>query len=84
VQHGQTVANLPKAVSMDEIALAEALTLLAEKGKVLKPMRGAKKGGAKKPAAPKAAAPVAVAAAKAPAVKKMAKPKAKVTAKKKA
>jgi len=88
VQHGQTVANLPKAVSMDEIALAEALTLLAEKGKVLKPMRGAKKGGAKKAAAPKAAAAVAVAAAKAPAVKKTAakkkaKPKAKVIAKKK-
>jgi DNA topoisomerase-1 len=88
VQHGQTVANLPKAVSMDEIALAEALTLLAEKGKVLKPMRGAKKGAAKK-AAPKATAPVAVAAAKAPVVKKTAakkkaKPKAKTAAGKKA
>jgi DNA topoisomerase-1 len=82
VQHGQTVANLPKAVSMDEIALAEAVALLAEKGKVLKPMRGGKKGAAKKAAAPKAAAAVAVAAAKAPAVKKTAakkkaKPKAK-------
>jgi DNA topoisomerase-1 len=88
VQHGQTVANLPKAVSMDEIALAEALTLLAEKGKVLKPMRGGKKGAAKK-AAPKAAAAVAVAAAKAPVVKKTAakkkaKPKAKAAAGKKA
>ncbi len=89
VQHGQTVANLPKSVSMDEIALAEALTLLAEKGKVLKPMRGGKKGAAKKAAAPKAAAAVAVAAAKAPAVKKTAakkkaKPKAKAAAGKKA
>jgi len=84
VQHGQTVANLPKSVSMDEIALAEALTLLAEKGKVLKPMRGGKKGAAKK-AAPKAAAPVAAATAKAPAVKKTAaKKKAKPKAKKKA
>jgi DNA topoisomerase-1 len=89
VQHGQTVANLPKAVSMDEIALAEAVALLAEKGKVLKPMRGGKKGAAKKPA-PKAAGPVAVAAAKAPAVKKTAvkktaaKKKAKPKAKKKA
>jgi len=81
VQHGQTVANLPKAVSMDEITLPEALTLLAEKGKVLKPMKGGKKGGAKKAASPKAAAPVAVAAAKAPAVKKTA---AKKKAKKKA
>jgi DNA topoisomerase-1 len=86
VQHGQTVANLPKSVSMDEIALAEAVALLAEKGKVLKPMRGAKKGVAKK-AAPKAAAPVAVAAAKAPAAKKTAaktKPKAKPKPKPKA
>jgi DNA topoisomerase-1 len=85
VQHGQTVANLPKSVSMDDLALAEALTLLAEKGKVLKPMKGGKKGAAKKAAAPKAAAAVAVAAAKAPAVKKTAaKKKAKPRAKKKA
>ena len=68
VQHGQTVANLPKAVSMDEIALAEALTLLAEKGKQLKPMKG--KGGGKKKAAPKAASPAPASAAKAPAEKK--------------
>jgi DNA topoisomerase-1 len=68
VQHGQTVANLPKAVSMDEIALPEALTLLAEKGKQLKPMKG--KGGGKKKAAPKAASPAPASAAKAPAEKK--------------
>lgn len=36
VQHGQTVATLPKERSMDEITLDEALTLLEEKGKPLK------------------------------------------------
>jgi len=66
VQHDKTVANLPRGVSMDEITLEEALTLLAEKGKQLKPRGGAKRG---KPAAKKAAkAPVAK-AAKAPAAK---------------
>ncbi|MDE3175774.1 MAG: type I DNA topoisomerase [Pseudomonadota bacterium] len=40
VQHGNLVANLPRGVTLDEIALAEAVALLAEKGKALKP-RGA-------------------------------------------
>src|SRR3984957_18493844 len=40
VQHGKTVANLPRGVAMDDISLDEAVALLAEKGKALKP-RGA-------------------------------------------
>ena len=53
VQHANQVANLPRGVSMDDITLDEAIALLAEKGKVLKP-RGAaaRKKGAKKAAAP--------------------------------
>ncbi len=52
VQHGQTVANLPRGTEMDDVTLEEALVLLVEKGKQLKP-RG---GVAKKKAAPKSAA----------------------------
>jgi DNA topoisomerase I len=40
VKHGNTVANLPRGVMMDDITLAEAVALLAEKGKQLRP-RGA-------------------------------------------
>ena len=47
VQHGKTVANLPRGVAMEEISLDEAVALLAEKGKALKP-RG--RGEAAKPA----------------------------------
>jgi DNA topoisomerase-1 len=52
VQHGQTVANLPKGVMMEDITLDQALSLLAEKGKALKPRGGAKGRGAKAKAAP--------------------------------
>eukprot|EP01037_Dinobryon_pediforme_P010857 gene10857-10937_t len=74
-QHGQTVANLPRDVSMDDMTLEEAVTLLAEKGKVLKAKPGAKKKAAPKAkakAAPKeaAAAPVKAAAPKKAAPKK--------------
>jgi DNA topoisomerase-1 len=91
VQHGKTVANLPRGVSMDDVTLAEAVALLAEKGKALKP-RGAarKKGGraaAAKTVAPgeKGAAPARNGAADAPrkAAAKAA-PKRKAPAKKKA
>ena len=51
LQHGQVVANLPRGVLMDDITMAEALPLLAERGKVLPP-RG--KNGKKLP--PKKAA----------------------------
>ena len=43
VQHGQTVANLPRGVAMEEITLDEAVALLAEKGKQLKPRGGARR-----------------------------------------
>jgi DNA topoisomerase I len=51
VQHGKTVANLPRGVAMDDITLDEAVALLAEKGKALKP-----KGGRRGKAPAKAAA----------------------------
>jgi DNA topoisomerase-1 len=93
VQHGNRVANLPRDVAMEEIALAQAVALLAEKGKALKPRGGrgaAKKAAvpAAKPAAAKKAAPVKAAAKKAtvPAKKAAPKPaaKKKTPAKKKA
>lgn len=65
VQHGKTVANLPRNLAMEEATLEEAVTLLAEKGKELKPL--AKKGakGRAKPA--KAAKPNGAAGEDAPA-----------------
>ncbi len=46
VQHGKTVANLPRGVAMEDISLDEAVALLAEKGKALKPKGAAgRKGG---------------------------------------
>jgi DNA topoisomerase I len=40
VQHGNQVANLPRGTAMEDVTLDDALELLAEKGKTLKP-RGA-------------------------------------------
>jgi len=40
LQHGKTVANLPRGMAMEDITLNEAVALLTEKGKPLKP-RGA-------------------------------------------
>ena len=40
VQHGKTVANLPRSLMMEEVTLDQAVALLAEKGKQLRP-RGA-------------------------------------------
>ncbi len=81
VQHGMTVANLPRGVAMEDVTIEDAVALLAEKGKALKP-RGGKKGaaakGARKAAPKKAAAPAE--AAEAPA--RMAPAKAKAPAKK--
>jgi DNA topoisomerase-1 len=77
VQHGKTVANLPRGVLMDDVTVDEAVALLAEKGKTLKP-RGAagRKGRAPAksaaPAAKKAAAPRTAAAKKAAAPRKAA------------
>jgi DNA topoisomerase-1 len=79
VQHGNTVANLPRELTMDDITLEQAVALLAEKGKTLKPRGFVARKGAK--AAPKAAAAKSAEpkVAKAPAPKKAAakKPVAK-------
>ncbi len=82
-QHGQTVANLPRDVMMDDITLDQALALLAERGKALKP-RGkngkaavAKKATPAKKAAPAKEAALIASAAGKPAAKAVPKPKAK-------
>ncbi|MFC7477552.1 type I DNA topoisomerase [Dankookia sp. GCM10030260] len=81
-QHGKTVANLPRNLAMEEATLEEVVTLLAEKGKELKPMT---KGGAKgkaKPGAKRAASATAATNGTAPeAPAKPAARKAAVTAK---
>jgi DNA topoisomerase-1 len=73
-QHGKVVANLPRAVSMEDITLEAGVQLLAEKGKELKPKPGARgKAGAKAkaPAKPaKAATPPAKPTVKKPVAKK--------------
>jgi DNA topoisomerase-1 len=64
VQHGKTVANLPRGAMMEDVTLDEAVKLLAEKGKPLAP-RGAKNKAARKqsagrgPAEPAAQQPLA-------------------------
>ena len=86
LQHGQTVANLPRTASMDDVTLDAAIALLAERGKVLPPRgKNGKKLPAKK-AKPQATEKVAsVAAAKSPATiakgKAKPKPKAKTPSK---
>ena len=81
VQHGKTVANLPRGVMMEEITLEQAVALLAEKGKQLRP-RGAAgrrgRGAAAAKPAPAAQPPVEKAPAKAkatPAKRRVAKAK---------
>ncbi len=85
VQYGKTVANLPRGVVMEDVTLDEAVALLAEKGKTLKP-RGAagRKGraGARAAGSDKSA-PAKKAAAKAAPAKKAAAAKPKKTAAKK-
>ncbi|MBW6396989.1 type I DNA topoisomerase [Roseomonas sp. HJA6] len=83
-QHGKTVANLPRDVAMEDISLEDAVALLEEKGKALKP-RGAAGRKAPAKAAPKDDAKPArkPAAAKAPARKAAAKAPAKGAAAKK-
>lgn len=58
VQHGKMVANLARGVMMDEITLDEAVALLKEKGKQLRP-RGAagRRGRGAAATKPEAAAP---------------------------
>ncbi len=88
-QHGQMVANLPRDKMMEDVTLAEAVALLAEKGKQLKPKgrKGSQKTVGRSPPKPRpklvAKAPEASAAAQKPkpaaksATKPAAKPKAK-------
>lgn len=76
-QWGKMVANLPRGTELADFTLAEAVALLAEKGKVLIPK--GKKGAVKK-AAPKPKAAVTKAPAAKPVAAK-AKPKAKPAAK---
>ncbi len=78
-QHGNMVATLPRDMVMDDITLAEAVALLAAKGKLLKPRAGAKKpakGRVAKAPTKVAAAKVPATAAKTPAAKKAAAKKA--------
>ena len=92
VQHGKTVANLPRGVMMEEVTLEEAVALLKEKGKPLRPRGAAGRRGrgavAAKPEAAadpktpeprkkKAAAKRRSAKAKRPATKKAAKASSK-------
>ena len=51
VQHGKMVANLPRGVMMEDITPEEAVALLAEKGKQLRPRGAAGRRGRKAPAA---------------------------------
>ncbi len=83
VQHGQVVANLPRDRAMEEFTLDEAVPLLAEKGKPLKP-RGKKGAVVKAKPAKKAASAVAAAPPPAPKprpARAAAKPAAKAAAK---
>ncbi|MBS0638386.1 MAG: type I DNA topoisomerase [Proteobacteria bacterium] len=80
VQWGKTVANLPRGVQMDDVTLDEAVALLAEKGKTLKP-RGAAGRKGKAPAKAAASAAKKAAPRKEPASQKAAAPK-KAAAKK--
>jgi DNA topoisomerase-1 len=72
LMHGKRVANLPRGTEMEAVTLDEAVTLLAEKGKELPPLKGAKGKVAK--AKPTRAKPAAEGAeAKAPTKKPAAK-----------
>jgi DNA topoisomerase-1 len=46
VQHGKIVANLPRGVMMEDVTLDEAVRLLAEKGKQLRPRGAARRARA--------------------------------------
>ncbi|MGI4808086.1 MAG: type I DNA topoisomerase [Janthinobacterium lividum] len=83
IQHGNTVANLPKDLAMDDVGLDEAVALLKEKGKALKPRPGSKKpaGKAKSTATKAVVAKAATPKAPAAKAKAAAKPKAATKAK---
>ena len=56
VQHGKMVANLPRGVMMEDVTLDEAVALLAEKGKQLRPRGAAGRRNRAAAARPEAAA----------------------------
>ncbi|WP_428374838.1 type I DNA topoisomerase [Lichenicoccus sp.] len=69
-QHGMMIANIPRDKTMEDVTLDEAVALLAEKGRAMKP-RGGRKGAKAKPAPkPRAARPAASAAVRPAAVAK--------------
>jgi DNA topoisomerase I len=63
IQSGQIVANVPRGTTMEEVTLDQAVALLEERGKPLKPKAGGRKPAKK--AAPKTAKPTKAAAAEA-------------------
>jgi DNA topoisomerase I len=77
VQHAKMVANLPRGVMMDDITLDEAVALLAEKGKQLRPRGAGRRGGRGAPAAKPEPAAATPARAKAQPAAKRRAPKAK-------
>ena len=85
-QHGKVVANLPRDVAMEDITLEDAVALLEEKGKALKPRgpAGRAKAAPRKAAAAEGAPARKAPAAKAPARKTAAKAAVKPAAKAKA
>jgi DNA topoisomerase-1 len=80
-QHGKTVANLPRGVMMEDVTLDQAVALLAEKGKQLRP-RGA--AGRRKRAAAQPRPEPTPAPRKAPPAKRRAKEAKRAAPKKKA
>jgi DNA topoisomerase-1 len=84
VQHGKTVANVPRGVAMDDMTLDQAVALLAEKGKVLAPKGAKGRRGKPARAAGKLAAETPMQAAKPDKVVTLKPPAPKPTAKKKA
>jgi DNA topoisomerase-1 len=87
LQHGNKVANLPRGVDMEDVTLEQAVALLGEKGKELKPKGGRKPARKAKPvkAASGEATPAATSGKAAPAAKTSAakKPAPKKSAAKK-
>lgn len=77
VQHGQTIATLPKGQDMADVTLEEAIALLAEKGK---PLKGGRKTTTKKTTAKKTTTKKATTGKKTSSTKKA--PTKKTTAKK--
>ena len=80
-QHGNLIANLPRDMAMEDMTMAEAVALLAEKGKAMKPRGGKKPAKGRTAKAPAAKTAAAKPAAAKPAAKKAVAKKA--TAKKK-